>query len=42
MTGTNEEGGFTTLQFERKYDTCDQDDIPMHKLCEFACKSNNK
>jgi len=30
MTGANEEGGFTTLQFERKLDTCDQDDIAIN------------
>ena len=26
LTGANEEGGFTTLQFERKLDTCDSND----------------
>ena len=26
LTGANEEGGFTTLQFERKLDTCDQEE----------------
>ena len=30
LTGGNEEGGFTTLQFERKLDTCDSDDIAIH------------
>ena len=26
LTGANEEGAFTILQFERKLDTCDPDD----------------
>ena len=26
LTGANEEGEFTTLQFERKLETCDPDD----------------
>ena len=30
LTGGNEEGGFTTLQFERKFDTCDPDDIAIN------------
>ena len=30
MTGANEGSGFTTLQFERKLDTCDQDDIAIN------------
>ena len=30
MTGANEEGGFTTLQFERKLETCDPDDIAIN------------
>jgi len=30
MTGASEEGGFTTLQFERKLDTCDQDDTAIN------------
>ena len=45
LTEANEEGGFTTLQFERKLDTCDQDDIAinfvsntMQELCYiYAC-----
>ena len=30
LTGGNEEGGLTTLQFERKLDTCDPDDIAIN------------
>ena len=30
LTGANEEGGFTTLQFERKLETCDPDDIAIN------------
>ena len=30
LTGANEEGEFTTLQFERKLETCDTDDISIN------------
>ena len=34
LTGANEEGGFTTLQFERKLDTCDPDDTAINLVSE--------
>ena len=34
LTGGNEEGGFTTLQFERKLDTCDPDDTAINLVSE--------
>ena len=30
LQGASEEGGFTMLQFERKLDTCDEDDLPIN------------
>ena len=29
LTGASEEGGYTTLQFERKFETCDEEDIAL-------------
>ncbi|XP_065897525.1 putative DBH-like monooxygenase protein 2 isoform X2 [Dysidea avara] len=29
LTGAGEEGGYTTLQFERKFETCDDEDIAL-------------
>ena len=30
LKGGSEEGGFTTLEFERKLDTCDEEDLPIN------------
>ena len=34
LTGGNEEGGFTTLQFERRLDTCDPNDTAIDVVSE--------
>ena len=30
LQGASEEGGFTTIQFERRLDTCDEEDLPVN------------
>ena len=37
LTGANEEGGFTTLQFERKLETCDPDDLAINFVSYINC-----
>ena len=33
LTAANEEGGFITIQFERKFETCDPNEI-FYQLCK--------
>ena len=46
LQGAIEEGGFTTLQFERVLDTCDEDDLSInfvsinYGLCAFTVAQN--
>ena len=37
LTGANEEGGFTTLRFERKLETCDPDDRAINFVSYTIC-----
>ena len=38
LIGGSEEGGFTTLQFERQLETCDEDDLAIN----FVSCNNHK
>ena len=37
LVGGNEEGGFTTLQFERKLETCDEHDLAINFVSYTNC-----